>query len=58
MIRSIFSYSGDLISYGYSEENEYLSENLHNLVVFENIDIKFLDNVLSLFDFQKFKPQL
>lgn len=53
LIRSIWSYSGDLRSYAYHTEREKLTECFHNLVVKHIIDENDLDYILSFDGFEK-----
>lgn len=57
LIRSLFSYCGDLLTYAYHTEKEKLTECFHNIVVKHVIDEKDLDYIFSFDGFEKWMPE-
>ena len=54
LIRSCFSYCGDLQTYAYHTEKEKLTECFHNIATKYTIDEKDLDYIFSFDGFEKF----
>lgn len=55
LIRSVFSYCGDLLTYGYHTEKGKLTECFHNIVIDKVVNMKDLDYIFSFDGFQKWE---